>query len=129
MITAEVKDIFTSEMDFLESYAPKDPQNFCVVVRAMVGPRGAVGEESFDINVCTPEWLKDRVERQGFLIGIHRLFVPVYDSHRIKNLICRFIERYSGDSWTEVAQKISRIAQWEFEDYKSASTGRSDDKS
>lgn len=129
MITAQVKGIFTSEMDFLENHIPKDPENFSVVVRAMVGPRGTVGEESFDINVCTPEWLKDRIERDGFLIGTHHLFVESYDPAQIKNLITKFIERYSGNSWTEVAQRLSRIGQWEFEDYKLASADGPDDNS
>jgi hypothetical protein len=120
MISAQVKGIFTWEMDDLERYVPQDPEKFCVLVRAMVGPRGNEGEESFDINVCTPEWLKDQVQREGFVIGVHRLFVNTYDAARIKKLITKLIERYSGDSWRDVAEKISRIGHWEFEDYKPA---------
>ncbi len=118
MISAQVKGIFTWEGERLELHVPQDPQKFCVLVRIMVGPRGGEGEESFDINVCTPRWLEEQVEREGFVFGTHRLFVKTYDSVQIKNLITKFIERYSGDSWREVAEKISRMARWEFEDYK-----------
>ena len=87
----------------------------------MVGPRGGGGEESFDINVCTLQWLEEQIDREGFVFGTHRLFVKTYDTLQIKKLITKFIERYSGACWREVAEKISRIARWEFEDYKAAS--------
>ncbi len=103
----------------MELRVPHDTQRFCVLVRVMVGPRGGEGEESFDINVCTPQWLEEQVEREGFVLGTHRLFVKTYDTAQIKKLITKFIERYSGDSWRDIAVKISRIGQWEFEDYKS----------
>lgn len=118
MISAQVKGISTWEGDHLELHVPQDPQKFCVLVRATVGPRGEDGADSFDINVCTPEWLKDQVEQEGFALGLHRLFVKTYDPAQIKKLITKFIERYTGDSWREVAEKISGIAQWEFESYK-----------
>jgi hypothetical protein len=123
MISAQVKGIFTWEGDHLELYVPQDPRKFSVLVRVMVGPRGGEGEESFDINVCSLQWLEEHVEREGFVFGTHRLFVKTYDSVQIKNLITKFIERYSGDSWREIAEKISRIAHWEFEDYKPAGHG------
>jgi Immunity protein 8 len=121
MISAHLRRISTSEGDDLELYVPQDPQKFCVLVRAMVGPRGGVGEESFDINVCTPQWLEEQIAHDGFAFGTHRLFVQMYDPLQIKKLITKFIERYSGDSWREVAEKIGRFARWEFEDYKAAS--------
>lgn len=121
MISAHVRRISTSEGDDLELYVPQDPQKFCVLVRAMVGPRGGVGEESFDINVCTPQWLEEQIDGEGFVFGTHRLFVKTYDTLQIKKLITKFIERYSGDSWREVAEKIGPFARWEFEDYKAAS--------
>ncbi len=118
MISAQVKSISTGDGDSMELHVPKDSQKFCVIVRVMVGPRGGEGEESFDINVCTPQWLAERIEREGFAFGTHRLFVPNYDPVQIKKLINKFIERYSGKTWREVAVKISRIGRWEFEDYE-----------
>lgn len=121
MISAQVKRISTWEGYDLESHVPQDTQKFSVLVRAVVGPRGGEGEESFDIHVCTPQWLDEQVEREGFVLGTHRLFVKTYDTAQIKKLVTKFIERYSGDSWQDVAEKISRIGQWEFEEYKQAS--------
>jgi hypothetical protein len=122
MISAQVRGIYTGEMDHLEGHTPTDPDNFCVLVRAMVGPRGSEGEESFDIKVCTSKWLEGQIQKDGFALGLHCLFVETYDPKQIRNLLAKFIERSSGESWREVAEKISRIARWEFEDYKPSSS-------
>jgi len=58
MITAQVKSIYTIDMNRLEDNPPDDPESFSIAVRVMVGPRGEPGEESLDIKVCTPKWLE-----------------------------------------------------------------------
>jgi len=117
MILAQVKGIYTVDGDNLENHVPEDPKCFCIVVRVLIGPRGTEGDESFDIKVCTPQWLELEIERRRFLIGRHYLFVGDYRPEFIRATLTRFIEHCSGDSWQEVAKKISRIAYWEFEDY------------
>jgi Immunity protein 8 len=80
-------------MDDLEKHVPENLEKFCVSVRAMVGPRGSDGEDSFDINVCSPKWLEEQVERHGFVLGRHYLFVPEYDPakiRKIQGICCRF---------------------------------------
>jgi hypothetical protein len=39
------------------STLPDDPTRFMMLARMIVGPPDAPGEESFDITVCSPEWL------------------------------------------------------------------------
>ncbi len=119
-IRAKVKSVLTSNMNQLERYVPPDPDFFSISVRAMVGPEGSDGEESFDVQVCTLRWLEDRLERELFVLGTHRLFVKTYDQPEIRKFITRTIERFSGSTWQEVAEKIGRQAHWEFEDYKPA---------
>jgi len=119
-IKAEVKAIYTTDMDFLELHPPGDPEHFCVWVRAMVGPEGGEGEESFDIGVCTPKWLAKKCEQEGFVVGRHYLVVERYDPPRLRTLITELIEKCEGNSWQEVGEKVGRIGHWEFEDYKLA---------
>lgn len=107
-------------MDALEAYTPPDPERFNITVRAMVGPVEGEGEESFDINVCTSKWLEEQLENEPFVLGMHRLFVKAYDPPEIRKIMTRIIERFSGSAWNEVAEKISRLAHWEFEGYKQA---------
>lgn len=101
----------------LETYKPEDPLCFRIVIQAMVGPRGGEGEESFDVNVCTPAWLEKEIAKEGFVVGRHYLIVSTYNPAFIEKLIRKFVERWSGESWSEVAQKVARIGYWEFEDY------------
>jgi|SRR5689334_10316076 hypothetical protein len=115
MILAQVKAIYTNEMDDLEKHVPDDPERFCVFVVAMVGPRTGEGEESFEIAVCSPKWLEQRIESDGFAIGMHHLFVADYNPAQIRKILTKLIERYSGDSWEEVARKVGKIGRWEFD--------------
>jgi hypothetical protein len=118
IMRAQLKAIYSSDMDNLELVAPQDPERFCVSVRAMVGPNHGEGEESFDINVCTPKWLAGVCQSEGFVVGRHYLIVCKYDVAYIKKLIAELVEKCEGDSWQDVAERVSRIGYWEFEDYK-----------
>jgi hypothetical protein len=86
----------------------------------MVGPSPGDGEESFDVTVCTPQWLHDKCEREGILIGRHHIVVLGYNYEAIQSAVRRLVERCSGATWREIAVKVSRIAYWEFEDYQPA---------
>jgi hypothetical protein len=120
MIAAEVKGLYSLEVNNLEQYMPDPPDVFLLHLRAIVGPKGAPGEESFDIKVCTPGWLASRCENEDFVVGRHYLIVARYDFSALKRIIVKLIEGCSGNSWQEVAQKVARIGYWEFEDYQPA---------
>jgi hypothetical protein len=117
---AQVRAIYTSDMDDLAQYVPPDPDRFCVSVRAIVGPECGKGEESFDINVCTPNRLAEACHAEGFIVGRHYLIVERYDATFLRKLITKLVQECEGSSWREVAEKVSRIGFWEFEDYKPA---------
>lgn len=119
-IWAEVKAIYTTDMDRLEQHPPNDTERFCLWVRAIVGSKGGQGEESFDIGVCTPNWLASKCQEGGFVVGRHYLIVNQYDPAYIKQVITELIEKCEGSSWREVAEKVSRIGHWELQDYQSA---------
>ena len=46
------------------------------------------------------------------------LVVLEYDLDLIKERIVSYVEGCTGKDFWEIAQKISRIASWEFEDYQ-----------
>ena len=91
--------------------------DFSVVLRVMVGPVGAEGQESFDLTICSPAALEKECERDGFVLGRHRLIASEYNYPVLRQVIEKLINRCSGTNWPEVAAKISRIGYWEFEDY------------
>lgn len=102
----------------VRAFVPNNPKNFSLFIQAMVGPAGALGEESFDLIVCTPAWLLETVERSGPLIGRHHIIVARFDYDELEGLIRSFCDRCDGATWQEVAAKVARLGGWEFEDYR-----------
>jgi hypothetical protein len=51
-----------------------DPAAFALNARLMIGPADGPGEESFDVTICTPEWLSVAA-RGGFYDARHHVVV------------------------------------------------------
>ncbi len=105
----------------LESEVPPNPNDFGVLILALIGPADDNCEEAFTITVCTPTWLAARAEsdserRPTFLR--HYLLVHDWDPPAFKRAVEDLARRATGQNWNEVAQKIGRYLAWEFEDYK-----------
>lgn len=114
---AKVKGWHSPDID-LDLYCPDIENNFGFLLQVMIGPDSENGEESFDIMVCTPDWIKFEHAGKGPLWGRHYLIVFDYDIDGIRRFIANHVEQCDGNNWTEVANKISRIGKWEFEDYR-----------
>lgn len=102
----------------LSGYHPERPDDFGFLLQILVGPEGGEGEESFDVVVCTPKWLEGQHGPSDVVSGRHHLIVFEYDYDRLAREIERVCESAEGQSWREVALKLSRFAHWEFEDYR-----------
>lgn len=118
MIRAELKRLHSPDVDDLKGYSPEESDNFGFLLQAMIGPADCEGEESFDMVVCTPEWLKRTYPATEIILGCHYLIVFRYDYENLAGYIARFAERCSGESWRDVAQQLTRLGKWEFEDYQ-----------
>lgn len=113
----EIKAIYSFDIEDLETYKPPDATSFAFHLRLIAGPQSEPGEESFDLRVCTPNWLLENHAREDVIIGRHLLIVMEYDYQRILKTITKFLETCTGNTWTEVAEKLGRLGYWEFEDY------------
>jgi len=112
---AELRDIFSLDVD-LRDFWPEREDCFVLQLRAMIGPRGQSSAESFDVQVCTPKWMLENCQEP--IWGRHLMVVPGYDITQIRSMVSKYCEACSGANWPEVANKISRIGKWEFEDYQ-----------
>jgi hypothetical protein len=112
---AVLKGLHSTDIADVATYVPDEEDNFGFVLRAMIGPMNSEGEESFDIMVCTPRWLLDKYGTSDVLLGLHKLIVFKYDYLRLRQFIEKYLMRCSGDTWQEIAQKVSLLGQWEFE--------------
>jgi immunity protein 8 of polymorphic toxin system len=98
---------------------PSDAALFCFVARMLVGPTHGPGEESFDVTVCSPEWLAERCRDGDILDGRHHVIVSpdTFSKQRLTVWLRRRVDAVAGETWTEIGDKLSRLGLWEFEDY------------
>ncbi len=99
-------------------YEPDDPKNFSCALQLLVGPHNESGMESFQLTLCTPQWLVENHAEEDIVVGKNLLIVFNYDYARILQWLNRYIERCTGETWNEVAKKVGYIGWWEFEDYQ-----------
>ncbi len=97
-----------------------DPADFAFLARMYVGPSDGPGEESFDVEVCSPERLAARVADEGFVDGRHIVITTLdaYSEAGLRSFLVRRVGNVSGERWRDVAEKLARLGHWEFEDYR-----------
>jgi hypothetical protein len=116
MIRPTIRYFHSPDVEDLESFRPES--DFALLVSMMIGPDGGEGEESFDVLISTPGCLEEWFAADGLVSGEHRLIVFGYDWRRIEDYLRKRVSACTGCDWREVAGKIGRFAQWEFEDYE-----------
>ena len=101
--------------DLSDWRAPIEP--FSIMVQLMVGPANGRGEESFDVTLCSADWLKDRAASEGIVDTRSCHVVDGSDFDVARSYFARRVKACSGNDRSEVALKLSRIGRWEYEDY------------
>lgn len=115
-MVSEVKGIMSTEIFDFENYKPVDNENFSFLLTVTVGPKGEMGGDNFDIDVCTPKWLLDN-QSADYILGKGKLIVFRYEMKIILARVRALFDGCNGRDWSEIAVKLSRIGHWEFEDY------------
>ncbi|MFH1197425.1 MAG: immunity 8 family protein [bacterium] len=115
---AIIKKYHSPDILDLENYMPNDREYFSYLLQILVGPDLLNGEESFDIQICSPKWINDNYSKEDVILGRHMIIQKEYNFSRIKSFLINYIDNINGAKWEEIALKISRIGKWEFEDYK-----------
>jgi hypothetical protein len=115
---AEIRRFHSPDVWDLPSHRAGDPEWFGFLLQVMVGIEGGVGEESFDIVVCSPKWFADQLHEGDVRSGRHHLFMRRFDWDATEAFIREQIDSYEADTWEELADLISRLGSWEFEDYQ-----------
>lgn len=116
-VRAVVRSMFSPDVE-VRGYVPRDPENDGVLLRVYAGPADGPGEESFDVLVCTPAWLKARVRSHGPQVGRHHLIIDPMDLGLAMRFLKHRFEMVEGASWHEMGPKLARLGYWEFEDYE-----------
>jgi hypothetical protein len=114
---AELRRLHSPDVHDLTDWVPEQ-RDFAILVQAMVGPVGAIGEESFDIMVTTLSPLADRVHAEGVVNGLHTLIVDEYDFDALRLYIEKFVSSLEGGTWHDLATELSLLGRWEFDRYR-----------
>ena len=114
---AAVRLVYSTDVD-VATYVPEDPESDGIWVRLLVGPSDGPGEESFDVLVCTPLWLRGVVATSGPQVGRHHLVIDPFDINVALQFLTREMESVEAPDWSTLSLKLARIGYWEFEDYR-----------
>ncbi len=115
-VRARLKKLSSDEVPDLRGFAPADPDDFAVSLVLEVGVLGQRGRERFRLFAVTPGWLRRRHGKDGAALGRGLLVVFGWSYERIHAFLARRVEACSGETWPEVARKVSAIADWEGDD-------------
>ncbi|CZF87030.1 Imm8 family immunity protein [Grimontia marina] len=111
--------------DYLLDHKPDNADFFSLWLTVTVGVNGEEGSSSYQLHICTPDWIRYAVENEledHFLWGRHMLIVDKFDAEKIEIAIEKKLKeissQFSNDSQSELLKKVSRYAYWEYEDYE-----------
>lgn len=113
----KLKGLHSPDVPSLSTWVPESAE-FAILIQIVAGPPDSPGEESFDVTLCTPGWVKAQAEREGVFSARHHLIVVEYSYDKVYQYISKYLSTCTGSTWNEVAMKISRLGHWEFEDYR-----------
>ncbi len=116
LIKPELKRLYSADVYDLDSPDLPEDQAFCISVQAMLGAEGEEWEESFDMSVCNPLWVAERV-REGVFSGRHKLIVDRINGAQIRDFWNQVAAVSAAETWDEVGDRLGRYGRWEFEDY------------
>lgn len=114
---AKLKYLSSPDTEDLKNFRPIDPENFSILIQIHVGSPIEDGNETFDIEICTPKWLLSNYKKTEIILGRHMVLVFEYNFQRLEDRIKKIISSSSGNTWSEIAEKLSKWAHWEFEGY------------
>ena len=117
---AEIKSYYTDD----DIGDPSDNQSggadsFGYTLTFSIGPVGSEGSDNFEVVVTTPEDLQTYYAGKTPIFLRHCMLVENYNFPQILKLMTNYVNSLEEPSWDKLAQKLCRVALWEFEDYRS----------
>jgi hypothetical protein len=114
---AVVKSLTSPDVADIAAYKPGQSA-FLILLEIGAGPADELGYETFGVEICSIEWIRQELLQQAVINGRHRLMVKSFDWPAIVEYVNTYVAQCQGATWHEVASKIARLGKWEFEDYR-----------
>jgi hypothetical protein len=115
-MNAELKRIMTQDLQSLDEYQPADHESFEVKIEASIGVKDSQSGDSFIVTVVTPKFLEEKYSISDAPFLLHTMLVKEWNPRLIRERIRKLVSSISGKDWPEIASKLGRYGQWEFED-------------
>lgn len=115
---ATIKSYDSYEVEDFRTFYPEDPAVFAFSLNLEIGPVNQKGADLFRITVVTPEFLRLQYPGDACYLLRHYLLVKDYDFASIMALLTKYVNSLEAETWEQLAEKIGRMALWEFEDYR-----------
>jgi hypothetical protein len=115
-VKAELRSIWSIDTEDLATWKPPD-EAYALHVRLMVGPQGENGEESFDLTLCSPAWLRQLAADDRIFDPRHHLILGRFNWPKVEEYLGQRVARCEAATWQGIAEKLGRLGHWEFEDY------------
>lgn len=74
-----IKHLHSPDIENLKDFKQAEGSSFGFLLQIFIGPENSPGEETFDVTICSPEWLVQNLEKDRFLIGRHYLISKNFD--------------------------------------------------
>ena len=119
LMQATLHALQTLDGEDLAAFAPGG-EAFFLTVRALIGPAGQAGQETFDFDVCSTAWLHRELQDDAAVCGRYRLIMDDFSAVAIERHVRHRIAQASGADWSEVAGRLAGWFRWEFDGYRAS---------
>jgi len=103
----------------IESFKPNPDEPFYLSVTLSIGLKGEKGSDLFVVQVVNSFWLAQETAKGIQVIGRHFIITRDFDYDSLYQKIAAYCEKCTGENWEDVVPRLSRLAEWEYEDYNS----------
>jgi hypothetical protein len=113
-VKAVIRTLHSPEADQLSTWQPADPECWEIFVQVLLGPEDGPDEERFGFVACNPASLAAACAGAGYVWGLERLVLPLWDYHLLERAVGGLCDECEGDGWETVATQLARYLSWEF---------------
>lgn len=114
MLTPVVIRFFSLDADPIAAWIAPDPRRVHISIDVFFSLDHQPNGEIFTLNVIT----SDLLEKDEWKRSKYQLIQECYDWSNVQAFVHSIAARCAGNTWQEIAMKLSEHLHWEFQDYE-----------
>ena len=107
----ELKWMFSPDVE-IETFAPEEGAPWGFLLQIGLAPPGIDGADSFDVIVCSPDWIPLHYGSDAIVDGRFHLIMATYSEAILKSYIERTARNSAAPTWNEVVDRFGQVAQF-----------------